>query len=287
MVTKQIYLNVWNLNHTDIYVNKGEINSRNIEVYFDTGNGTFLNLSGKSIIFYALKPDGTAIYNTCTVDESKNKVSLNLTSQVLAVSGVLTCEFHIFSGEELLLKVTGLKIIVSDTSDFSEAIESTSEFNSLISAIENANSFSNSIGNISNLSTTEKSTIVGAINEVNSKSSSCSPTILYSNNSGTQSIISLSDSVENYNFIEIYYHRTPTVKLSTKVYKVSGNNTLLKDITYSESSGEIVIRTSTISFSGDTVLWQTSYCGHCTIKETLSQPVKGNLFYITQVIGYK
>lgn len=285
MVTKQIYLNVWNLNHTDIYVNKGEINSRNIEVYFDTGNSTFLNLSGKSVVFYALKPDGTTIYNTCTVDESNNKVSLSLTSQVLAISGVLNCEFHIFSGEELLLKVTGLKIIVSDTSDFSEAIESTSEFNSLISAIENANSFSNSVGNISNLSTTEKSTVVGAINEINSK---VSPTVLYSNNSGTQSsIISLNDNVENYDFIEIYYHRTPTIKLSTKVYKIATKNTLLQEITYLESSGEIIIRTSRINLSEDMALWESSCCGYCVIKDTLSQPVKGNLFYITQIIGYK
>lgn len=287
MVTKQIYLNVWNLNHTDIFVNKGEINSRNIEVYFDTGNSTFLNLSGKSVIFYSLKPDGTTIYNNCTVDESNNKVSLNLTSQILAVSGILNCEFHIFSGEKLLLKVTGLKIIVSDTNDFSEAIESTSEYNSLISAIENANSFSNSIGDISNLSTTEKSTIVGAINEINLKSFSESSTILYSNSSGTQSTIHLSDTIENYTFIEIYYHRIATIKLSTKVYKISGNNTLLQEITYTQNSSQITIRSSRINISQNVIQWMSPYCGYCEIKETSSEPVQGNSFYITQVIGYK
>lgn len=45
---------------------------------------------------------------------------------MVSTLGILECEFQIFYSNDLLLKVNGLKIIVTSKGDFSEAIESTS-----------------------------------------------------------------------------------------------------------------------------------------------------------------
>ncbi len=139
MITKSIRLNTWKENYVNIYANRGEVDSRYIEVSFVDQSQTNISLSGKSVTFYAAKPDGTHIYNNCSVNTSTNTATFELTSQALSASGVVDCEFQIFSGQNELLKVNGLKIVVSSVCDFSDSVESSSEFNVLTQAINQAN----------------------------------------------------------------------------------------------------------------------------------------------------
>lgn len=53
------------------------------------------------------------------------------------------------------------------------------------------------IGNLSDLNTTNKDSLVGAINEL-------LPVVLYENEAGTSNNFTLSDSVANYKYIEVY-----------------------------------------------------------------------------------
>lgn len=140
MVTKEISLKVWEENQVLIHTVQGEVDSRKIEVFFTEQDGNNLNLSGKRVTFYATKPDGTKIYNDCNIEESS--ATITLTSQMLSVLGILECEFQIFDSNNLLLKVNGLKIIVTSKGDFSEAVESTSEYNALINALIKAEEYS-------------------------------------------------------------------------------------------------------------------------------------------------
>ncbi len=169
MVTKTLELKIWENNNIAVYAHRGEVDSRYIEASFKTQDQNSLELAEKTVTFYAEKPDGTKIFNDCIIDMETNTATIMLTSQMLCVPGVLNCEFQIFNDINLLLKVTGLKIIVSDETDFSEAIESTSEFNALVESVNNAKKISEGVGNTSELNTEEKSTIVGAINEINTK----------------------------------------------------------------------------------------------------------------------
>lgn len=181
MVTKQITLNVWKKNSVILGFIQGEVDSRYIEVTFNDESGT-LNLANKQVTFYAQKPDGTLIFNDCAVDSDKNTATVAVTSQMESVAGFMECEFQIFNSENSLLKVNGLKILIVSDKDFSEAVESTSECNALLEAIHNAQNYgeelekylgevgilSSEIGTLSDLTTEEKTSLVGAVNEVNS-----------------------------------------------------------------------------------------------------------------------
>lgn len=142
MVTKEISLNIWEENQVLIYNVQGEVDSRQLKISFITQEGTNLDLSSKTITIYAEKPDGTKIYNDCTIDTSTNTAIVNITSQMVSAVGILECEFQIFDSNNLLLKVTGLKLVVNSKGDFSQAIESTSEYNALTQAINEAKSLS-------------------------------------------------------------------------------------------------------------------------------------------------
>ncbi|MDO4199743.1 MAG: BppU family phage baseplate upper protein [Clostridia bacterium] len=225
MVTNEIKFEVWKDNYIIVYTRKGEINARSIVASFQTNDGNNLDLSNKTVTFYALKPDKTQIFNNCTINTVNGTASISLTSQMVSVSGIVDCEYQIFEGNDLLLKVGGLKLVVENTCDFSEAIESTSECNALINAINEAEEFSESLGALTDLTTTDKTTIIGAINEINGKTIPISEggtgattataartnlgvmteTQLYYNSAGTTATITLSDSIANYNAVEIFY----------------------------------------------------------------------------------
>ncbi len=249
MITKQIELNVWDNNCENIYANQGEVDSRYIEVFFkDTANHN-INLSGKSVTFYARKPDNTQVYSSCTVNTLKNTATVELTSQVLSKVGVVDCEFQIFDNQDLLLKVNGLQILVCKTLDFSDAIESTSEYNTLIDALNQANTYSQSIGDLSTLTTTNKSSLISAINEVNSTLSTINEkttvTTLYSNSNGTSNTISLSNKYSDYSVIKIYF----------------GDNGAYNTAELITSSGSMVALASTYSNAASTVF----FCHSCLL----------------------
>ena len=224
MIVKEISLDLWQPNYVTLLANQGEVNSRFISASFKSENDETLNLTDKSVTFYAKKPDGTTIFNNCTVNTPDNTATVMLTSQMSSVAGILECEFQIFNSDNTLLKVNGIQIIVGFKCDVSGAVESSSEFSALTQAINTANSLSDSIGSISDLTTSEKSSVIGAINELNSKTIPISQGgtggttavqartnlelmkeyVLYYNASGTNSTITLSDAYTNYEKIGVY-----------------------------------------------------------------------------------
>lgn len=223
MVYKEISLNIWESNNVILYSHQGEIDSRYIKVAFKNYDSQNLDLTDKTVTIYAKKPDNTTIFNTCTVNTDDNTVTAVLTSQLLSCTGIVECEFQIFKGSTILLKVSGLKIIVLSVTDFSSAIESTSEYNTLLKSIEQAQTFADSTGDIANLETTDKSSIISAINEVNKKTipivqggtgatsvvaartnlEVMKAYILYNNDSGNAGTINLNDNADDYDFLDV------------------------------------------------------------------------------------
>ena len=136
MTTKSITLNVWQPNDVRVQVNQGEVNSRFLEIKILDKKKAF-NLTGKTVIFYATKPDGNLIFNDCEIEKATNGiVTLQLTSQMSIVPGIMRdCEFHILDEELTKLKVKGLSIEIARCTDFESAIESTSEFTVLDEAL--------------------------------------------------------------------------------------------------------------------------------------------------------
>lgn len=313
MVTNEISLAAWKNNYIIVYARKGEIDARTIVASFKGADGNNLDLTGKSVTFYAMKPDKTQIYNSCTVDTVNNTASVVLTSQTVSVSGIVECEYQIFEGDELLLKVDGLKLAVDDNIDFSEAIESTSECNALIHAINEAETFCENVGDLEDLTTSEKSTVVGAINEVNAKvipiskggTGGTTPTeartnlevmtgiSLYSNSTGTRGTITLSDAITNYAGIEIFYiNSDENERWSTRVWNNGESSfvTNLTTLTPYVSSGEnrmkikssqITVTTTSITFGTETYVTHRS---GSTIVDNYSSQAQAKIY---KVVGYK
>lgn len=283
MITKQVSLNTWSTNNVVVYANSGEVNCRYIEVSFKDENQNNISLIKRNVTFYVKKSDNTTIFNYCTINTTNNTAVVELTSQTLSVPGILECEFQIFDENNLLLKVNGLKIFVSNSSDFSQAIESSSESNVLTSLINDVKENSEKIGNLVDLTTTEKSTVVGAINELDGKIISAH--ILYSNYSGTNSTITLSDNISNYNYIEIYYFKDLNQIISAKIYDPNGKAATLGSVTY--YSNTLFLRSAIVDINGTTVTWRTSDSGFGTVTSSSCGVSNEQVFLISQVIGYK
>ena len=136
MTTKSITLNVWQPNDIRVKVNQGEVNSRFLEIKILDKKKAF-NLTDKTVIFYATKPDGNLIFNYCEIiDAQKGLINLAMTSQMSIVPGIMRdCEIDILDEELTKLKVKGLSIEIIRCTDFESAIESTSEFTVLDEAL--------------------------------------------------------------------------------------------------------------------------------------------------------
>lgn len=86
MTTKFITLNVWDTDPVRVKVNQGEVNSRFLRAQFIDKNQP-LDLEGKTVFFYAKKPDGNLIFNTCEIIYEKDgTVNLAVTSQMSIVA---------------------------------------------------------------------------------------------------------------------------------------------------------------------------------------------------------
>ena len=140
MTTTFITLDVWQPSNIRVKVNQGEVNSRFLQVKILDKKKPF-NFTGKTVIFYATKPDGNLIFNDCEIEKATNGiVTLQLTSQMSIVPGIMRdCEFHILDEELTKLKVKGLSIEIARCTDFESAIESTSEFTALTQALDEVN----------------------------------------------------------------------------------------------------------------------------------------------------
>ena len=109
MTTKFITLNVWDTYPVRVNVNEGVVNSRFFRAQFIDKNQP-LDLEGKTVFFYAKKPDGNLIFNTCEIiDEKDGTVNLAVTSQMSIVAGKMKdCEFQVIDADLSKLKIKGL-----------------------------------------------------------------------------------------------------------------------------------------------------------------------------------
>lgn len=279
MITKQISLKTWDNNNTIIYAVSGEVASRYIEVSFKDESENNINLSGKTVTFYAKKPDDTTILNYCSVNTVSNTATLELTSQTLSVPGILECEFQIFGNTNVILKIKGMRIFVSESKDFSEAVESVSESDVITKLINDTQKNSDNLGDLNDLTTTEKSSVVEAINEIGSKTVPVSQGgtgatskiaartnlevmkkyTLYSNSSGTYSTITLNDSVENYDTICVYYFWEGIGYSNCySEFLASDHGGYLKNITCPDDGNGVCINAKRISLTGNTLTFATT-----------------------------
>ena len=124
LTTVSLNLDVWQVKNVYVKANQGEVNARFLEITL-TDKSVPLNLTGKTVIIYATKPDGNVIYNLCTIENaSTGLVSVCLTSQMSAVAGKMPCELHIIDDDIETLKAIGLELEIIKCADVEGATES-------------------------------------------------------------------------------------------------------------------------------------------------------------------
>ena len=95
-----------------------------------TQNGRpYLPGDGCSAVFKGEKPDGTVLFNECTVNNGS--LTVPITSQTIAVPGKVKCEISLYSETGDLLTSPTFDIAVDDTVSDDDAIESANEYTAL------------------------------------------------------------------------------------------------------------------------------------------------------------
>jgi hypothetical protein len=130
--------------HTIEGVRKGDTRGRELFISL-TENGRpyqFPDAEDCTVYFYAVKPDGTTVMNTCTIDN--NRVYYVVSSQTIAAMGRVVCQITITgtndSDEVIEIATPQFAIEVGENIETGEAIQSTDEMTvlqSIISAVSN------------------------------------------------------------------------------------------------------------------------------------------------------
>lgn len=113
-------------------------------------------------------------------------------------------------------------------------------------------------------------------------------TPLYANDSGTTSTITLSSSIQNFNYIEIFTRNNDGRRMSVK-FKVNATSPLISLMSstvydYAQYTPAIALKCSNIKISGTTITWQeqaNSDLRASTVTTTATSDIK-----IYRVVGY-
>lgn len=110
------------------------------------------------------------------------------------------------------------------------------------------------------------------------------PVVLYENSNGSNSNITLNDSVENYECLEIFYKDNVNRFNSGKIYNPNGSEFfMVTGNAYSNGSAYIRFKTVVIN---NTSITNSTYSA-LGISSSTQNVTNGNNIYITRVVGYK
>ena len=134
MYKKEIFLEIDANLHQPIQSMEADSNSRSIRFYL-TSNYIPFKLTGKKVIFKAVKPDGTDIVNDCQIiDVEKGIVETEVTKQLNAVPGKVKCQLSILGENDYVLKTKKFAIFV-DSKLNESGVVSSKEYKTLENAL--------------------------------------------------------------------------------------------------------------------------------------------------------
>jgi len=99
-------------------------------------NSVPVDITNHTVRIYAKKPDGTRVFNDAEIiDATNGKVRVELTNQILAVTGLVECELTLYGTDGSIIASQKFYINVEKTLRDDSAIESTNEFTALTKLI--------------------------------------------------------------------------------------------------------------------------------------------------------
>lgn len=135
-LAKEIIIDVEQFHVPDIDAKQHDLKSRFLKIkLFNEAKEFNVNDRDLAFKFFARKPDGTEVFNNCTVENGY--IVIELTSQTLAVVGKVKAELMIYGkakGEVLTTKPFIINVIESINSQ--SAIESTNEYSVIMNIVK-------------------------------------------------------------------------------------------------------------------------------------------------------
>lgn len=109
-------------------------NGREIHFVLTDGGKPYVISDGCTSVFRARKPDGTVLYNSCSISDSV--ITYVLTSQTSAAAGILECELTLYGADSKQITSPKFSLRVEDTVQSDSEIESHDEFTELQRALK-------------------------------------------------------------------------------------------------------------------------------------------------------
>ncbi len=113
---------------------QGDNGTRFIKISFTQNNQKYIIPENVTAAFRAIKPDGHIVLDTCV--KENNKITIELTDQILAVPGICNCEITLYGDNGRSLTSANFLIKVRKASIGTAEIFSSSEFKLLQALIE-------------------------------------------------------------------------------------------------------------------------------------------------------
>lgn len=134
MATNKTILNIEINQNVNDYITAVQQDSRSrfLDVMlFD--NGVPIDLTGHTARIYAIKPDGKEVYNNGVItDAKKGRVQFELTSQTLAVAGLLNLQIILYRNNTEILSTNPFKLFILESLMSKNAIQSSNEYGALV-----------------------------------------------------------------------------------------------------------------------------------------------------------
>lgn len=113
-----------------IHIKQNEVNARQLAIHLCNGITPIPFSEDTSSILRAVKPDDTLVFAECILTE--NCILCHLTSQMLAVSGVVACELSVYTSAGQTLYSPTFELVVEPAPIYGDdAVESSDEFSAL------------------------------------------------------------------------------------------------------------------------------------------------------------
>ena len=261
---KELYWDIDKDLQQTITAQQGDIKSRYLRFHL-IQNSLALDLTSCTVKIYALKADGTQIFNNVTIENtSYGQILVELTSQTLAISGDLPCQLKIYGSDSSLLSTRQFNITIKPSLN-DTGVESTNEFTALtqalstISTIENKadKTYVDSQDSILSLQLAEKAnqSDISAINaktmDIRSQYQSKMSTFILPNDFAYAPITILGDNYGNY-----------STDFDVSAFKNTGGKTIYMSMTGSDSNNgstdalavATIQRAYALANNGDTII---------------------------------
>ncbi len=123
-----------------ITAKQNDTNSR-VLIITPAADGQKIDMNNITAVFFAEKPDGKFVFNSC-INDSDSNIVVNLTMQTLIVCGFVKCEIKLYQNDIMLSSCPFYIRVVESIGE--NTVESTDEHTILTGLIDKCNKFLNS-----------------------------------------------------------------------------------------------------------------------------------------------